>query len=173
MANVLIFTEAEFPYTFPFTFGEADKAVQAAAYEPVLPIEYRYTLPDFFLVQEPSTWHGYQESWQNQSTTIMPIWRVDVRGADADTYPYIFGGTSLDQLFDEADLTWHSQSATLMPIIDLQDFHGRWPGGVTSGDWISIQLSTPIFPPNGGPSLKASSIIVLSGSPVNRVVLSG
>ena len=88
MADVTTILIKKFPYTFSFTFGEAEGAVQAAAYEPVLPIEYRYTLPDFFLAQEPSTWHGYQEAWQNQPTTIMPIWRVDVRGADADTYPY-------------------------------------------------------------------------------------
>ena len=173
MANVLIFTEAEFPYTFPFTFGAADKGIQAAAYEPVLPIEYRYTLPDFFLVQEPSTWHGYQESWQNQSTTIMPIWRVDVRGADADTYPYIFGGTIDPSTFDTDVSWWFNQSTTLMPIIDLQDLYGRWPGGITGSSWATMQLSTPIFPPNGSPSLMASSTVVLSGSPVNRVVLSG
>jgi hypothetical protein len=149
MANILVFTEAEFPYTFPFTFGEADKAVQAAAYEPVLPIEYRYTLPDFFLVQEPTTWHGYQEAWQNQSTTIMPIWRVDVRGADADTYPYIFGGTSLDQLFDEADLTWYSQPATLMPEYYPRDLYGLYDSGMSGGNWAVMQLSTPIFLPDG------------------------
>jgi hypothetical protein len=96
-----------FPYTFPFTFGALSAYVDIGDYEPVLPIEYRYTMPS------------------------------------------IFGGTDLDQLFDEADLTWYSQPATLMPEYYPRDLYGFYTVGESGGNWVVMQLSTPIFLPNG------------------------
>ena len=96
-----------FPYTFPFTFGALSAYVDIGDYEPVLPIEYRYTMPS------------------------------------------IFGGTDLDQLFDEADLTWYSQPATLMPEYYPRDLYGFYAAGESGGNWVVMQLPTPIFLPDG------------------------
>ena len=41
-----------FPYTFPITVGKADGLVGIGDYEPVLPIESRYTIPSIFFEQE-------------------------------------------------------------------------------------------------------------------------
>lgn len=117
MADTITFTQRQFPYTFPYTFEDADKAYQAAAHEPVLPVEFRYTLPFFFLVDEPSTWHGYYESWQNQSTTLMP-----------EYYP--------------------------------RDLWGLYALGESGGDWMTMQLSTPVFNPNAT-SVEAPTSITL------------
>jgi len=192
MPDVTVFVPKPFPYTFPFTFGAVDKAAQAAAHEPVLPIEYRYTLPDFFFVQEPSTWLGFIEVLQGMEELLMPIWPSEAIHAAPHLYPYIFGGTDLDQLFDkdiswwqnqpttlmpeytseelygaihnipyvfggtdlrqlfdEADLTWYSQPATLMPEYHPRDLYGLFEGGISGGNWAVMQLSTPIFSPNG------------------------
>ena len=96
-----------FPYTFPFTFGALSAYVDIGDYEPVLPIEYRYTMPS------------------------------------------IFGGTDLDQLFDEADLTWYSQPATLMPEYYPRDRYGFYAAGESGGNWVVMVLSTPTFLPDG------------------------
>jgi len=63
--------------------------------------------------------------------------------------PSIFGGTDLDQLFDEADLTWYSQPATLMPEYYPRDLYGFYAAGESGGNWVVMQLSTPIFLPDG------------------------
>ena len=149
MPNVTVFVPKPFPYPFPFTVGEVEIGVQAASYEPVLPIEYRYTLPDFFFVQEPSTWLGFIEVLQGMEELLMPIWpSEDIYGA-IHNIPYIFGGTDLDQLFDEADMTWYSQPVTLMPEYYPRDLYGLFEGGISGGNWAVMQLSSPIFSPNG------------------------
>jgi hypothetical protein len=149
MPDVTVFVPKPFPYTFPFTFGVVEIGVQAASHEPVLPIEYRYTLPDFFFVQEPSTWLGFVEVLQGMEELLMPIWpSEDIYGA-IHNIPYVFGGTDLPQLFDEADLTWYSQPATLMPEYHPRDLYGLFEGGISGGNWVVMVLSTPTFLPDG------------------------
>lgn len=81
---------ADFPYTFPITFGAVDKYIQVGDYEPVLPIEYRYTLPAYFMQEEPSTWLGFIETLQGLDEYLMPIWPPEVTGGTAHTDPSIF-----------------------------------------------------------------------------------
>ena len=81
---------ADFPYTFPITFGAVDKYIQVGDYEPVLPIEYRYTLPAYFMQEEPSAWLGFIETLQGLDEYLMPIWPPEVTGGTAHTDPSIF-----------------------------------------------------------------------------------
>mgnify|MGYP005819919773 FL=1 len=81
---------ADFPYTFPITFDAVDKYVQVGDYEPVLPIEYRHTLPFYFMQEEPSTWLGFIETLQGLDEYLMPIWPPEVTGGTAHTDPSIF-----------------------------------------------------------------------------------
>ena len=81
---------ADFPYTFPITFGAVDKYIQVGDYEPVLPIEYRYTLPAYFMQEDPSAWLGFIETLQGLDEYLMPIWPPEVTGGTAHTDPSIF-----------------------------------------------------------------------------------
>ena len=145
MPDVTVFIPKKFPYTFPFTFGEIDIGVQAAAYEPVLPIEYRYTLPDVFFTQEPSTWLGFIEVLQGMEELLMPTWRSEEIHATPHLYPYVFGGTTLDQLFDKDISWWQNQPTTLMPEYTSEYLYGD----IHNYPDFFMQLSTPIFPPDG------------------------
>ena len=80
----------DFPYTFPITFGAVDKYIQVGDYEPVLPIEYRYTLPAYFMQEDPSAWLGFIETLQGLDEYLMPIWPPEVTGGTAHTDPSIF-----------------------------------------------------------------------------------
>jgi len=145
MPDVTVFIPQGFPYTFPFTFGEVDIGVQAAAHEPVLPIEYRYTLPDVFFIQEPSTWLGFIEVLQGLEELLMPIWPSEDIHATPHLYPYVFGGTTLDQLFDKDISWWQNQPTTLMPEYTSEYLYGdihNYPN-------LFMQLSTPVFDPDG------------------------
>ena len=81
---------ADFPYTFPITFGAVDKYIQVGDYEPVLPIEYRYTLPAYFMQEAPSAWLGFIETLQGLDEYLMPIWPPEVTGGTAHTDPSLF-----------------------------------------------------------------------------------
>ena len=81
---------ADFPYTFPITFGAVDKYIQVGDYEPVLPIEYRYTLPAYFMQEAPSAWLGFIEVLQGLDEYLMPIWPPEVTGGTAHTDPSLF-----------------------------------------------------------------------------------
>tara|TARA_R100001086_G_scaffold214074_1_gene130080 strand:- start:43 stop:591 length:549 start_codon:yes stop_codon:yes gene_type:complete len=145
MPDVIVFIPNKFPYTFPFTFGKVDIGVQAAAHEPVLPIEYRYTLPAFFLVQEPSTWLGYIEVLQGMEELLMPIWpSEDIYGA-IHNFPYYFGGTDLDADFFQLYSKWWSPSIWLMPEYPSEMLFGT----AHTDPPFFMQLSTPIFDPDG------------------------
>ena len=78
----------EFPYDFPITFGGASGLVGIGEYEPVLPIEYRYTLPSVFFEQEPSHWMGYIEVLQCTEELRMPVWPIEETTSGAYLYPY-------------------------------------------------------------------------------------
>lgn len=145
MPDVAVFIPKQFPYTFPFTFGEVDIGVQAAAYEPVLPIEYRYTLPDVFFMQEPSTWLGFIEVLQGMEELLMPIWPSEEIHATPHLYPYVFGGTTLDQLFDKDISWWQNQPTTLMPEYTSEYLYGD----IHNYPDFFMQLSTPVFLPDG------------------------
>jgi hypothetical protein len=77
-----------FPYTFPITFGKADGLVGIGDYEPVLPIEYRYTIPSIFFEQEPKHWLGFIEALQGMEELLMPIWPIEETTSGAYLYPY-------------------------------------------------------------------------------------
>ena len=79
-----------FPYTFPITFGKADGLVGIGDYEPVLPIEYRYTIPSIFFEQEPKHWLGFIEALQGMEELLMPIWPIAEIHSAAHLYPYFF-----------------------------------------------------------------------------------
>ena len=81
---------ADFPYTFPITFDTVDQYIQVGDYEPVLPIEYRYTLPAYFMQEDPSAWLGFIETLQGLDEYLMPIWPPEVTGGTAHTDPSIF-----------------------------------------------------------------------------------
>ena len=81
---------ADFPYTFPITFDTVDQYIQVGDYEPVLPIEYRYTLPAYFMQEEPSAWLGFIETLQGLDEYLMPIWPPEVTGGTAHTDPSLF-----------------------------------------------------------------------------------
>ena len=78
----------EFPYDFPITFGGASGLVGIGDYEPVLPIEYRYTLPSVFFEQEPSHWLGFIEVLQGTEELRMPVWPIEETTSGAYLYPY-------------------------------------------------------------------------------------
>ena len=67
----------EFPYDFPITFGGASGLVGIGDYEPVLPIEYRYTIPSIFFEQEPSHWPGFIDVLQQTEELRMPVWPIE------------------------------------------------------------------------------------------------
>ena len=135
----------EFPYTFPLTFGGASGLVTIGDYEPVLPIEYRYTIPSVFFEEEPSHWLGFIEVLQGMEELRMPVWPIEETTSGAYLYPYIFGGTSLDQLFDK-DLSWWQNVATkLMPEYPPEMITGTAHTDPT----IFMQISTPTFLPDG------------------------
>ena len=77
-----------FPYTFPITFGKADGLVGIGDYEPVLPIEYRYTIPSIFFEQEPSHWLGFIDVLQQTEELRMPVWPIEETTSGAYLYPY-------------------------------------------------------------------------------------
>ena len=58
---------------------------------PVLPIPYVYTLPSFFYVNEPSLQVNpvYYEAWQNQATTLMPIYSSEELEGARHLWPYM------------------------------------------------------------------------------------
>jgi len=78
----------EFPYDFPITFGGASGLVTIGDYEPVLPIEYRYTIPSIFYEQEPSHWLGFIEVLQGMEELRMPVWPIEETTSGAYLYPY-------------------------------------------------------------------------------------
>ena len=78
----------EFPYTFPLTFGGASGLVTIGDYEPVLPIEYRYTIPSIFFEEEPSRWLGFIEVLQGMEELRMPVWPIEETTSGAYLYPY-------------------------------------------------------------------------------------
>ena len=78
----------EFPYTFPLTFGGASGLVTIWDYEPVLPIEYRYTIPSVFFEEEPSHWLGFIEVLQGMEELRMPVWPIEETTSGAYLYPY-------------------------------------------------------------------------------------
>ena len=153
-----------FPYTFPFTFGQSDGMAFIGDYEPVLPIEYRYTLPSVFFSEEPSTWLGFIEILQGLEELLMPIWPSEAIYGDIHNFQYVFGGTTLDQLFDKDISWWFNQPTTLMPEHYQRDLHGLYDVGMSGGSWVTMQISTPTFLPNGtGAASPTSTVSVNSG----------
>ena len=156
-----------FPYTFPIVFGKADGLVGIGDYEPVLPIEYRYTIPSIFFEQEPSHWPGFIDVLQQTEELRMPVWPIEETTSGAYLYPYIFGGTSLDQLFDK-DLSWWQNVATkLMPEYPPEMITGT----AHTDPSIFMQLSTPTFLPDGtGAASPTSTVAVDSGQTSTEAV---
>jgi len=153
-----------FPYSFPLTFGKADGMSFVGDYEPVLPIEYRYTLTSVFFSEEPSTWLGFIEILQGLEELLMPIWPSEDIYGEIHNFQYVFGGTTLDQLFDKDISWWFNQPTTLMPEHYQRDLHGLYDVGMSGGSWIAMQLSTPTFLPDGtGASSPTSTVSVNSG----------
>ena len=156
-----------FPYTFPITFGKADGLVGIGDYEPVLPIEYRYTIPSIFFEQEPTHWLGFIEALQGMEELLMPIWPIAEIYSAAHLYPYIFGGTDLDQLFDK-DLSWWENIPTkLMPQYPPEMITGT----AHTDPSFFMQLSTPTFLPDGtGAASPTSTVAVDNGQTSTEVV---
>ena len=135
---------ADFPYTFPITFGAVDKYIQVGDYEPVLPIEYRYTLPAYFMQEAPSAWLGFIEVLQGLDEYLMPIWPSEVTGGTAHTDPSVF--------MQEGPSTWLGFIETLQGLDEY--LMPIWPPEVTGGTAhtdpsIFMQISTPTFLPDG------------------------
>jgi hypothetical protein len=75
----------------------------------------------------------------------MPIWPSEEIHATPHLYPYVFGGTTLDQLFDKDISWWQNQPTTLMPEYTSEYLYGD----IHNYPDFFMQLSTPIFPPDG------------------------
>lgn len=111
---------------------------------PVLPIEYRYWHEYLFLQQEPATWHGYLEAWQNLSTQLMPEYSSEYLYGDIHNWPYLVlqQGPSTWHGYEEA---WQNQSTQLMPEYTSEYLYGE----IHNYPYFFMQLSTPTFLPDG------------------------
>ena len=76
---------------------------------------------------------------------LMPIWQSEDIHATPHLYPYVFGGTTLDQLFDKDISWWQNQPTTLMPEYTSEYLYGD----IHNYPSFFIQLSTPVFLPDG------------------------
>ena len=76
----------------PAWLAAIDQANHQTQVIPVLPIEYVYWLPYLFFQDEPANQvnPAYQEVWQNQSTSLMPVYPSEELHGSPDLWPYFF-----------------------------------------------------------------------------------
>lgn len=80
-----------FPYDFPIVFGTPNHAVVIEDPPPIFGIDYYYVIPYSFFQEEPREFRApyYYEAWQNQSTTLMPIYTSEEINGPIHTFPYL------------------------------------------------------------------------------------
>ena len=113
---------------------------------PVLPIEYVYWLPYLFFQDEPNNQVNpvYFEAWQNQPTTLMPVYPSEDLYGPRHAFPSFFfeQEPSYFEGFPEA---WQNQPTTLMPIYPSEALYASphlWP-------YLTMQIARPVFLPDG------------------------
>ena len=76
----------------PAWMASIDQAHHQTAVMPVLPIEYVYWIPSFFYEGEPSLQVNpvYYEVWQNQATTVMPVYPSEELHGSPHLWPFFF-----------------------------------------------------------------------------------
>jgi len=145
--------------------------VEDAGHRDQYPDEYRYWAPFFSYEIELTVLSVFEAAWQNLSTFLMPNVRNEDLYGEAHNYPYVFGGTINpdDQVNPHYQEAWQNLATTLMPEVDPQDLYGRWPLGMSGGSYFIMQLSTPIFPPDGISPTTAITQASLTGTSVLKI----
>ena len=76
----------------PAWMAAIDRPEHQTEVMPVLPIEYLYQLPYLFFQDEPNNQVNpvYLEAWQNQPTTLMPVYPSEQIYGPIHNFPYFF-----------------------------------------------------------------------------------
>jgi hypothetical protein len=128
-----------------------DGAIDVYDLLPTYPIPLYHWQHSPFFQMEPGDQvnPAYLEAWQNPSTQLMPLVRTEELHGEAHQYPSCFGGTIEPSNYISPPESWLNQSTWLMPEVYPRDLEGLYAAGMTGGAWEVMQLSTPIFPPDG------------------------
>ena len=134
----IIYPLKQFPYTFPFTFGQIDGAIQVEDYDPVYflqpAIDAHTTIanmPYFVFQAEPTTFLFDAALWpstgQQRQETLMPIYDTRYLFGDISNMPY-FTFQSFDQIhFGPNGVDTFQGPATFNILEGPADFELRTP----------------------------------------------